>query len=215
MRKPYFLPVILPVNMGSNPLACIIIYDVGKIIVNSESNMKPIGPLMREHRLIERMVKILEKELIKIKETGKVDTNIILLGVDFFRTYADRTHHGKEEDILFRDIAKKKLSEGHKNIMNKLVEDHVFARKTVGALIDANTSFAKGNKRSIKEIVYNLEKLVKLYPKHIYTEDKEFFYPILEYFIKEEQDIMLKEFWEFDQKMIHEKYTKMVIDLEH
>ena len=45
--------------------------------------MKPIGPLMREHRLIERMVKILEKELIKIKETDKVDTNIVLSGVDF------------------------------------------------------------------------------------------------------------------------------------
>jgi CO dehydrogenase/acetyl-CoA synthase epsilon subunit len=42
--------------------------------------MKPIGPLMWERRLIERMVKILEKELIKIKETGKVDTNIILVG---------------------------------------------------------------------------------------------------------------------------------------
>jgi len=90
--------------------------------------MKPIGPLMREHRLIEHMVKILEKELIKIKETGKVDTNIILLGVDFFRTYADRAHHGKEEDILFRELEKKELIKEHKKIMNKLVEDHVFAR---------------------------------------------------------------------------------------
>ncbi len=25
---------------------------------------------------------------------------------------------------------------------------------------------------------------------------------------------MLQEFWEFDQKMIHEKYTKIVNDLE-
>ena len=177
--------------------------------------MKPIGPLMREHRLIERMVKILEKELIKIKKTAKADANIILSGVDFFRTYADRTHHGKEEDILFRDLSKKKLSAEHKNIMNKLVEDHIFARKTVGALNDANISFIKGNKGSIKEIISNLEKLVVLYPKHIYVEDKEFFYQILEYFSKEEQDIMLKEFWDFDQKMIHEKYTKIVNDLEH
>ena len=64
--------------------------------------MKPIGPLMWEHRLIERMVKLLKKELIKIKEIDKVDTNFILIVVDFFRTYADRTHHGKEEDILFK-----------------------------------------------------------------------------------------------------------------
>jgi hemerythrin-like domain-containing protein len=176
--------------------------------------MKPIGPLMREHRLIERMVKILEKELIKIKETDKLDTNIILSGVDFFRTYADRTHHGKEEDILFRELNKKELSTEHKKIINKLFEDHVFARKTVGALIDANSRVFKGDKGSIKEIISNLEKLVALYPRHIYTEDKEFFYPCMEYFSKEEQDSMLQEFWEFDQKMIHEKYTKIVNDLE-
>ncbi len=177
--------------------------------------MKPIGPLMREHRLIERMVKILEKELIKIKKTDEVDTNVIFSGVDFFRTYADRTHHGKEEDILFRELAKKKLTPEHKKIMNKLVEDHVFARKTVGVLNDANLSVVKGNRGSIKEIISNLEKLVALYPKHIFVEDKEFFYPILEYFSKDEQEVMLQEFWEFDQKMIHEKYTKMVDDLEY
>ena len=177
--------------------------------------MKPIGPLMWEHRLIERMVKILEKELIKIKKTDEVDTSIILLGIDFFRTYADRTHHGKEEDILFKELNKKELTKEHKKTMNKLVEDHVFARKTVGALNDANTSVIKGNKDSINEIISNLEKLVKLYPRHIYVEDKEFFFPILEYFNKEEQDNMLKDFWEFDQKMIHEKYTKIVNNLEH
>jgi len=37
----------------------------------------------------------------------------------------------------------------------------------------------------------------------------------MEYFIKEEQDVMLQEFQGFDQKMIHEKYTKIVNDSEH
>ncbi len=142
--------------------------------------MKPIGPLMWEHRLIEHMIHILEKELMQIKVTGKVDTHRILIGIDFFRTYADRTHHGKEEDILFRELAKKKLSEEHKKIMDALVDDHIVARKTIGALIDANTSFAKGNKGSMKDIISHLEKLVALYPRHISTEDKEFFYPCLE-----------------------------------
>jgi len=177
--------------------------------------MKSIGPLMWEHRLIERMVKILENELIKIKKTNEVNTNLVASGVDFFRTYADRTHHGKEEDILFRELTKKNLTPEHKKMMNQLVKDHVFARKTVGVLNDANCSVANGKKGSIKEIISNLEKLVALYPEHIYVEDKEFFYPILEYFSKEEQDVMLQEFWEFDQKMIHKKYKKMVNDLEH
>ena len=105
--------------------------------------MKRIGLLTREHRLIERIVKILEKELIKIKKTGKLDTNTILGGFDFFRIYADRTHHGKEEDILFRELAKKEISVEHKRIINNLLEDHKFARKTVGALDEANLSFIR------------------------------------------------------------------------
>lgn len=72
--------------------------------------MMPIGPLMIEHRLIERMVKTIKGELRKISEENEVNVIFIDTAVDFFRTYADRCHHGKEEDILFRDLAKKPLS---------------------------------------------------------------------------------------------------------
>ncbi len=180
----------------------------------TENDMKLIGPLMWEHRIIERMVKLLEKELIQIKKTEKIDTTLLLAGVDFFKTYADRTHHGKEEDILFRDLATKELSPVHKKIMDNLVEDHVFARKTVRTLLDASNSFAQGNKQSLKDVISALETLVALYPRHIYTEDKEFFYPCMEYFNTQEQECMLQEFYEFDKKMIHEKYTKMIQDFE-
>jgi len=88
----------------------------------------------------------------------------------FFRIYVDRTHHGKEEDILFRELAKKELSVEHKTIMNNLLEDHKFARKTVGPLDEANVSFIRFNIESMKEIKLNLEKLITLYQRHIYTE---------------------------------------------
>ncbi|MBN2297153.1 MAG: cation-binding protein, partial [Deltaproteobacteria bacterium] len=61
--------------------------------------MKPIGPLMWEHRLIEKMLSLFEKEIQRINDTGEVNPVFIDTAVDFIRTYADRTHHGKEEDI--------------------------------------------------------------------------------------------------------------------
>ena len=67
--------------------------------------MLPIGLLMREHRRIERMVEGLRGERESVRR-GVVDPVFIDNAVDFFRTYADRTHHGKEEDILFRDLEK-------------------------------------------------------------------------------------------------------------
>jgi len=78
--------------------------------------------MMWEHRLIEKMLRLFEGEIRKINESNKVDTVFIDTAVDFIRTYAERTHHGKEEDILFRDLAKKQLSPEHARIMNELVE---------------------------------------------------------------------------------------------
>jgi len=176
--------------------------------------MKPIGPLMWEHRLIERMVKLLDRALGQMDKQNKANTEFITIAVDFFRTYADRTHHGKEEDILFRDLAKKQLSAEHKKIMSELVAEHIYARKTVSALVDAKSRYSEGELKYLKDIVGHITELVRFYPAHIEKEDKHFFYPILDYFSKQEQDDMLNEFWEFDRKIIHEKYQKVVEALE-
>jgi hemerythrin-like domain-containing protein len=172
--------------------------------------MKPIGLLMREHRLIERLIKLLDKEISNIKKTNKVNSDFIQTSVDFFKTYADRTHHGKEEDILFRELKKKKISSNIKNTINKLEQDHQYARKIVTNLSNQNNNYIQGKTSSIKEITKNLEKLVTLYPVHIETEDKEFFYPSMDYFTEEEQQKMLQEFYDFDKKMIHEKYLQII-----
>jgi len=176
--------------------------------------VKPIGPLMIEHRLIERMIAIVKEELDDIEEGKKADPVFVDLYVDFARTYADRCHHGKEEDILFRDLAKKKLSPEHKKTMGELVEEHIYARKTVGELVAAKDRYVQGNRDALKDVAAKLKALAEFYPKHIEKEDKHFFFPILDYFTKQEQDAMLQEFWEFDRKLIHEKYQKLVEKLE-
>jgi hemerythrin-like domain-containing protein len=176
--------------------------------------MMPIGPLMIEHRLIERIVPVLKEEIRRIKEKNEVDPVLIEVTVDFFRTYADRTHHGKEEDILFRDLKKKQLSPEHQKIMDELVAEHVYARKTVGNLLKAKDSFIQGNKNSLNDVLDRLNDLIELYPAHIEKEDKRFFIPVMKYFSKQEQDDMLQESWEFDRKMIHEKYENIIERLE-
>ena len=176
--------------------------------------MKPIGPLMREHRLIERMIALLNKEIENINSSNTVNTRFLMVGVDFIRTYADRTHHGKEEDILFRELAKKHLSKEHERIMNELVAEHVSARKTVFALANAKNNYNEGNPESLEDIITYVRELVDFYPAHIEKEDKHFFYPVLEYLSKKEQDDMLEEFWEFDRMRIHEKYQNIVEGLE-
>ena len=169
---------------------------------------------MIEHRLIERMISLIKDAVAQIESTQKVNPLLVDTAVDFIRMYADRTHHGKEEDILFRDLSKRSLSAEDQRVMEELIQEHVFGRQTTKALVEANTRYRNGDASALAEIADNLRTLVEFYPKHIEKEDKVFFPASRAYFTDEEDQAMLAEFWEFDQKMIHEKYTSVVEELE-
>jgi hemerythrin-like domain-containing protein len=176
--------------------------------------MQARGPLMIEHRLIERMLKVIESVLKEIETQKKVDPLLVDMAVDFIRVYADRTHHGKEEDILFRELNNKPLKKNDKQIMNELIEEHVFGRKTTQALVEANVRYRNGDNTALAEIAANLKTLTEFYPRHIEKEDKVFFPSSKDYFTEKEDQAILEEFWEFDRKMIHEKYKAVVDGLE-
>jgi len=172
--------------------------------------MKPIGPLMWEHRVIEKMLDVILKEVKKINKTNKVDPVFIDVAVDFIRTYADRTHHGKEEDILFRELAKKSMSPELMKTMQELVDEHIFARGKVKNLIEAKELYVKGDGSQAAVISMLLSELATFYPRHIEKEDRNFFYQCMGYLSNDEMQTMLHEFDDFDKRMIHEKYEKLV-----
>ena len=176
--------------------------------------MKPRGPLMIEHRLIEQMFRSVELEIRNIRTQGVANPVFIDTMVDFVRTYADRTHHGKEEDILFVRLAAKQMSAEDQQAMEDLIEEHKFARKTVRELIEAKEAYLRGDEGCLETIVEKMDALAQFYPEHIRKEDKEFFPSTETYFTQEELDAMLSEFWEFDRSMIHEKYKSVVEQLK-
>ncbi len=170
--------------------------------------MKPRGPLMVEHRLIEKMLVLAEKEADNIK-SGKADAVLIDAFVDFFRVYADRTHHGKEEDILFKVLADRELNDADKIRMEELISEHKQARQGVGDLYAANLRYKNGDASAAADIHEKLLFLIGFYPVHIQKEDDVFFPDTEKYFSAAELDRMLLDFWEFDRKMIHEKYARV------
>lgn len=167
--------------------------------------MKPRGALMIEHRLIEKVLSVLNTK------TGNFDPDhydplFVETVIDFIKVYADRTHHGKEEDILFKLLKNKKMGGEDENLMLELIEDHGRARMRVKILGEYNKEFKNGHKDELSKITDILNWLVSFYPVHIKKEDAVFFPDTEKYFTQKELDKMLNDFWEFDRKMVHEKY---------
>ena len=63
--------------------------------------MNPTDILMDEHRVIEQVLNCLEKIIEQATAAGRLEEEPAREALDFFRTFADRCHHGKEEAHLF------------------------------------------------------------------------------------------------------------------
>lgn len=176
--------------------------------------MLPIGPLMIEHRLIERMIRIIKELLEIIQAEKKEDPAQVERIIHFVRAYADRCHHGKEEEILFRELGRKAISPEHKRMIDELIEDHKLGRRITTSLVEANRRYLKGDTAALSDIAAGLRSLIEFYPQHIEKEDRHFFIPVMGYFSPEEKEAMIREGYESDSRLLHEEYADLVKTLE-
>ena len=174
-----------------------------------------IGILLVEHRLIERVIEVMKEKLEVIVKENKVKSEFINVAIDFIRIYADKSHHGKEENIFFRDLYTKKLTPQHKEYIDMLIQEHKMGRDTVKKLDDANRRYANGEIDVLSEIKESIRWLIDFYPQHIKKEDEQFFSLYKQYFNEKEQDNMLIECLEFDGSGVHEKYDNIVNQLQN
>jgi hemerythrin-like domain-containing protein len=183
--------------------------------------MQPIGPLMIEHRLIERLLHLMQQEFERIKANIEVDPEFAFVdpvfidtAVDFIRTYADRCHHGKEEDLLFKALAAKDLAPELQKVMAELVQDHAWARETTAKIVKAKEGYLLETPGALSDFMLHMGELLGFYPRHIEKEDKHFFIPCMAYFSEAEQTDLLAQMQEFDRRLIHEKYLGVVERIE-
>lgn len=172
--------------------------------------MLPVAPLMIEHRLIERMIKLMGIEVDTMRGGRGPEPGFIAVAVDFIKVYADKLHHGKEEDILFASLAKKNMSREHAKIMDELLREHAIGRTLIEKLNESLNAYRQGEKQAMKGILKNMGLLVDLYPRHVEKEDKHFFIPVMEYLKKSEKEEMLRKSYEFDKRFIHSRYNDIV-----
>lgn len=120
----------------------------------------PIKRLVDEHTLIKRLISLIPKVVANINLESADGRQLMIDCVDFIRSYADRFHHAKEEDILFGYF------DPELDIITAMLEEHETGRAHVRAIVEA---VEKGDAKSACE---HLNAYRELLTEHIKKEDE-------------------------------------------
>lgn len=96
--------------------------------------MNSIKTLVNEHDNILRMLDVVHSASLKILDGSPVDVSDFRKIVDFIRKYADKTHHGKEEEYLFKVMVDELGAMGENLIRHGMLVEHDIARLYVSDL---------------------------------------------------------------------------------
>ena len=109
--------------------------------------MKPTEILSGEHRIIEQVLDCLEKIAQNCATEGRLDRTSAEQALDFFRNFADRCHHGKEETHLFPAMEAKGFPRqgGPTGVM---LSEHEQGRAYIRGMAEVIDRAAAGSSRS-------------------------------------------------------------------
>jgi len=132
--------------------------------------MRPTEILKQEHRVIEQVLNCLEIIAKQGEAEAKLDVGSANQAIDFFRNFADRCHHGKEEDCLFPMLEQKGFSpvEGPTGVMR---QEHETGRQFIHAMEEAVSAVTAGDSQAMGAFASNARAFIQLLRDHIQKED--------------------------------------------
>ncbi len=172
----------------------------------------------KEHRVIEEALDILEEINKKFENDEEVKSDILGDLIDFFRIFADKCHHGKEQDLLFPALEMTGMSRVNSPI-GILLREHEISRSYIQNIDRALQDYEIGDITAKKDILQNSRVYIELLNQHIEKEDS-LLYPMAEEKISDDRKIdLLNAYENFEKEVIregvHEKYHDMIERLKN
>lgn len=152
--------------------------------------------LMKEHQLILKYVDLMERYVeFSLKHP---DTPVLMERaagfIEFIHEFADRFHHAKEEDILFRYLGVPGVLT-HCNPVPQMLMEHDKGREYVRNMEQAVQA------KELNDLADNAAQYARLLKEHIYKEDN-ILYPMGENGLSDEaKTALLEEYAETDRRL--------------
>ena len=181
-----------------------------------ESEMTPTETLKHEHQIIQLVLNGAEREAAAIRGGAPVNGEAVEKMVDFFRTFVDRCHHGKEEKHLFPALVAKGFSP-EAGPVAVMLHEHEQGRAAVRAIAAALPGAKAGAAGQAAALADALAAYVELLRGHIFKENNVLF-PMAEQVLPDaEQSGLAERFEEVENEEIgqgvHERYHALAHEL--
>ena len=135
--------------------------------------------LSDEHQNILKVIDAVLNECNELEKGKALDVSFFNKVIDFIKNYADKFHHAKEEDILFKAMLEQEENL-HCNPIPVMLHEHESGREFVKAM---EIGLQTNNK---SHLIKNARAYCYLLQEHIYKEDN-ILYPMAEQALNDEQ----------------------------
>ncbi|MFH2132267.1 MAG: hemerythrin domain-containing protein [bacterium] len=137
--------------------------------------MDPIHRLVSEHEIIQSALLVLQKITNDTAQAGRVvHSGDITKLIDFFIQFADKWHHGKEEDLLFPALEEIGISKKGGPI-GVMLNEHVQGREFVRGIKESLVTFDQDETKGTSDFLHYARGYVRLLTQHIEKENNVLF----------------------------------------
>ncbi len=157
--------------------------------------------LRHEHDAILRMLEVTEELATQLERGQPVAPDVPTEVVEFFRLFADRCHHGKEEDLLFPLLEQKGLPRAGGPIAVMLFE-HEEGRDLVRRMVEAAEAYRAGTREAGPRWADAARRYVPLLRDHIAKENNILFLMAERLLSQAEQDELAAAFEKIEQEKL-------------
>lgn len=176
--------------------------------------MDAIDVMMEEHKNIKKILIVTRKYCNMLLNNEEFDINVFYDIIDFIRNYADKHHHGKEEEMLFNKMQTECVDAIKKTIQHGMLVEHDMGRMYVRDLEEALNKFKAGDNDAKLDIIANAISYTHLLTRHIDKEDNILYKYALNNLSKDSLDKLNKESIEFEKEAenngIQHRYIEML-----
>lgn len=177
--------------------------------------MLPTDVLKSEHRVIEQVLDVLEKIAGRAAYQGVFDTASAAQALDFFRNFADRCHHGKEEEQLFPALEAKGFDRdsGPTGVM---CHEHEQGRALIRGMAEA-VDAAPGDREAGQRFSEYARAYLQMLRIHIHKEDHCLFSMADQALGADDQEALMRRFERVEAEDMgvgtHERYLQLANEL--